>query len=351
VQLFPESAGRFHLALEQLQLVPFRPLTEPSGVHLEDGELDLSLGGRFSKKDGLALDSVAAFADLEISETENGPLQSALGLPMPLQATLALVRDLEGNVRIPTRISLESGSVSRAQIVEAVLTSISALLTRAILSSPFRVVGGLAGRVGIEGGGSGVPAPDLVLGFDEGSTQLEGLSEHTRLQLSGKLSADDRVRIVLEHVFCAADLERVRVLANPDLDECRELSQRLRLKKAELARARAETAAQVRVQLAVGRTREARAGADRLRQIDAELGRSEESLDRVHEFLAEGAERKAAKRLRSAARALAIQRLERVRDSLLEIGIDPARIELRPVRMDAGEAPHGSVHLRLARDI
>jgi len=212
-------------------------------------------------------------------------------------------------------------------------------------------VGGLAGSVGIPGVAGAAPAPDLVLDFDEGSAQLEGLSERTCLQLAGKLSADDRVRIVLEHVFGAADLERAGLLANPDLEECRELSQRLRMKKAELARARAESAALLRVQLAVGRTREARAGAERLRQIDAELGRSEESLDRVHELLAEGAERKAAKRLRISARALAVQRLERVRDSLLEVGIDPARIELRTIRMDAGTEPGGSVHLRLARQL
>jgi len=71
----------------------------------------------------------------------------------------------------------------------------------------------------------------------------------------------------------------------------------------------------------------------------------------VHEFLAEGAQRKAAARLRTAARALALQRLELVRASLLEVGIDPARIELRPLRMDAGAEPRGSVHLHLARDI
>ncbi len=350
MQFFPETAGRFHLGLEGLQLLPFRPLAEPSGVLLENGALDLSLSGRFSTRDGLVLDSVAVFSDLEISENENGPLQRALGLPLPMQVALALVRDLEGNVRIPTRIALESGSVSKAQIVEAALTSVSTILSRAILSSPFKVVGGLAGSVGIQGAG-GAPAADLVLDFDEGSAQLEGLPESRRLQLAGKLSADDRVRLVLQHSFSAGDLERAGLLANPDPGECRELSQGLRLKKAELTRARAETAAEVRVELAVGRTREARAGADRLREIDAELGRSEESLDQVHEFLAEGAQRKAAARLRTAARALAIQRLELVRAALLEVGIDPARIELRPLRMDAGEEPRGSVHLHLARDI
>ena len=45
VQLFPQSAARIHLALEELQLVPFRPLTEPRGVHHEEGALDLSLCG------------------------------------------------------------------------------------------------------------------------------------------------------------------------------------------------------------------------------------------------------------------------------------------------------------------
>jgi len=350
VVLFPETAGRFHLGLEELQLVPFRPLIEAQGVHLEDGALGLTLGGKYSARDGLALDSVAVFSDLEISEKENGPLGSLLGLPMPLQATLALVRDLEGNVRIPTRIALEAGSVSKTQIVEALLASISSILSRAILSSPFRIVGGLAGSVGIHAGANGTPPEQIVLGFDEGSAQLEGLSERTRLQLAGKLSADDRVRIVLEHTFSEADLARARMLANPELDECRELSQRLRLKKAELARARAEGAAQVRVELAVGRTREARAGAERLREIDAELGRSEEALDHVHEFLADGAERRAATRLRTAARALANVRLERVRAALLGVGIDPARIELKTLRIEAGESPRGSVRVRLVRE-
>jgi hypothetical protein len=351
MQLFPEAAGRVRLSIEDLQLVHFRTQAEQAGVHLEDGRLDLSLGVRFSQKGGLALDSVAVLAELEMSETENGPIQSALGLPLPIQAVLALVRDLEGNVRIPTRIELDPESVSKAEIVQALLTSISTILSRAILSSPFRVVSGLAGRVGVHVGTSGAPGEDeLRLSFDEGSAELEGLGEAALRQYSGKLSADDRVQLVVDHSFSSADLARARTLSNPDLDDCRELSQRLRLKKAELARARAESAARVRVDLAVGRTREAREGAARLREIDAELGRSEESLDRVHSFLAEGAERKAAARLRAAARALANQRLERVRAALLGAGIDPARIVIKSSRIEPGEAPQGFVRLRLVRE-
>jgi len=348
--LFPEPALHFRLGLEDLELVHYRALAAQQGVRVEDGRLDLAVKGRFTSKRGLMLDTVTVLSEIDVSETDNGPIQGALGLPMTAQAALVLVRDIEGNVRLPVRVELPPGEISKTAIVQAVLESASAILMRAIMSSPFRVVGGLAGSVGLDVAGGRGGVEELVFACDEGSAQPEGLVERELLQLAGKLSADDRIKLVLEHSFSQGDLERARVLANPDLEDCRELSRSLRQKKAELARERAEGAARVRVDLAVGRTREASAGTERLREIDAELGHGEAALDRVHEILAQDSERNAERRLRNTARALANQRLEKVRAALLGVGIDPGQVHLKGVRITAGEAPRGSVHVRIVRE-
>jgi hypothetical protein len=136
-----------------------------------------------------------------------------------------------------------------------------------------------------------------------------------------------------------ADVARAARLANPELGDCKLLSDRLRAQKAELTRTRSEVAARAQVDFALARSSEAQAAVLRIRALDRELGSTEDALDRVHDLLRPGAEKRHEQRTRSAALAIADRRVVAVKALLVELGVDPARIQVRnfKARATAGE--------------
>src|SRR5262249_14982131 len=132
--------------------------------------------------------------------------------------------------------------------------------------------------------------------------------------------------------------------ANPAAADCLAISARMRQRKAELLRAREQVAAAARVHYSVGRADAAREATDRIRAFDRELGELEDSLDRVHDLLRPGSDRKKDQRTRGAALAIAAERLESVKAELVRRGIPASRIEIRRPRYEAtGEV--GAVRL------
>ncbi|MCY3002162.1 MAG: hypothetical protein NTV21_10190, partial [Planctomycetota bacterium] len=136
---------------------------------------------------------------------------------------------------------------------------------------------------------------------------------------------------------------RAQRLANPDAADCRLLSARLRQRRAELARLREELASESRLAYALGRSEEAERVRERVRNFDRELGLVEGALDRLHELLRPGSDRRTPERSRAAALAIASERLERVRQALMARGIAPTRIEVRRIRRVTATAESGVV--------
>ena len=112
---------------------------------------------------------------------------------------------------------------------------------------------------------------------------------------------------------------------------------------------REELAAQTRAEYALGRAEDAERTRERVRALDRELGSIEGSLDRLHELLRPGAERRQGQRARAAALAIAGERLERVRQALIARGVAPERVEVRSIRAVAGARDAGGRVLVIPR--
>ena len=188
---------------------------------------------------------------------------------------------------------------------------------------------------------------EYVRNFDSRFVGLTGTPE----EIAAELRRDRNATAILHHEFGPADLDRAAVLANPSKEQTLGLTTHLRQRRAELTRTRAEMAADARVYHAVGRVEEAEQLTQRLQSIDNDLGQTEDSLDRVLQFLRPNSAHRTDQRTRTAALAIGNDRLQAVRQYLID-ATDPDsadRIEVRRARLrtvvtsEDGQAPLGRI--------
>lgn len=298
---------------------------------------------RLAGEDGLSLDASASFAHLSLSEPADGPISRYLALPAPLDAVLFLLEDAEGRQRVPVSVSIGRDGLSLASVASAAATAAATVIARAVASSPLRLAGTFTDMLGLTGGEEPPPSADARrFPFEPGDVTAP-LDPAQLEPLRRRLAANDSLVVTLVHEFGPADLERAQRLANPDAADCRLLSARLRQRRSELARLREEHASESRLAYALGRSEEAERVRERVRGLDRELGLVEGALDRLHELLRPGAERRTPERSRAAALAIASERLERVRQALISRGIEASRIEVRRIRRVTATAEAGGV--------
>ncbi len=340
----PAPTGWVTLDVSEFELTGVRGLASQQGVEIGDGLLDLAVRARLGGASGLSVQATTSLAHLRLSEPPNGPISRYLALPAPLDTVLFLLEDAEGRQRIPVSLRVGPDGAHPAQLATAAASAAAIVIARAVASSPLRVLGTFTDALGLTGN----PAPkpgDFARSFDFEPGDGAGATDGDALDaLARRLAADPALQVTLYHEFGAADLARAERLASPGADDCRALVARARERRAALSRRREEIAAEARIETALGRETEAEELRARVRAIDAELGLAEAALDRLLELLLPGSERRAPQRTRAAALAIASERLERIRQSLLERGIAPARIELRPARsLDAKHEQGGRV--------
>ncbi len=340
---FPAPTGWITFDASELELTAFRGLAAAQGVEVGDGLLDLAARVRLAGEDGLSLDASASFAHLSLSEPADGPISRYLALPAPLDAVLFLLEDAEGRQRVPVSVSIGRDGLSLASVASAAATAAATVIARAVASSPLRLAGTFTDMLGLTGGEEPPPSADARrFPFEPGDVTAP-LDPAQLEPLRRRLAANDSLVVTLVHEFGPADLERAQRLANPDAADCRLLSARLRQRRSELARLREEHASESRLAYALGRSEEAERVRERVRGLDRELGLVEGALDRLHELLRPGAERRTPERSRAAALAIASERLERVRQALISRGIEASRIEVRRIRRVTATAEAGGV--------
>ncbi|MCC7015251.1 MAG: DUF748 domain-containing protein [Planctomycetes bacterium] len=344
VGLWPEPSGWAALELTALELGAFRGLASAQGLEIGDGLLDLLVRARLQGADGIAVDSTSSFSHLALSEPADGPISRWLSLPAPLDAVLFALQDAEGRQRIPAAFRVTRDGLSTSAILGAASQAAAVVIARAVASAPLRVVGTLTDAVGVTGGAEEPTTSEPRLAaFAANDVGLEPGARATLEGAARELEDDDELGLVLIHVLSRADIERAALLAQPSPQDCLALVARLRRRQVELARQREQRAAAARVDFALGRGAEAELGAAAVRELERELGRNEDALDRVFEALRPGADKRSATRTRAALLELASERLERAKARLIELGVDAERIEVRPVKaqLEAGESAGG----------
>mgnify|MGYP002628497617 FL=1 len=344
VTLFPAPKGWLQLEVAGVELPNYRGLALASGVDIGDGVVDLGVDVRFLGERGASVDTQVTASYLSLSEPPGGPISTYLKLPAPLDTVLFLLRNENGDQEV--KLHFNVGEEGAEGLSSAIATTLGLIIGEAIASSPMRLIGGVLDITGLFDS-EPIELPDEVYGV----TFLAGATESLQsADLLGELAPvlkllreDALIKIDLQHAFGRADLVRLDLLANPDPAACVELSRALRSERDQIRNERDEVAAQLRTAYALGDLVAVEGGRWTLTNLDADLGRIEDTIDAVLEFLRPGAERRSERRMKVAALLIAQQRLEAVRAALRALPIPSigTRVRLRRPRFSEPEFDGG----------
>ena len=341
LQLVPEPQAQVQLNLVALELLGLRGSAAEQGVSIGDGLFDLSVRARL-KGERLSVDSTAVFTDLSLAEPKAGPVETYLSIPMPLDAALFLLKNSDGEIRIPVSIDLSTKGVSGGEVALAGGRAAATVVATAVASAPLRV---LTSFTDLFADAKALPKTDASrLRFVPGTTSLDAQSRAEFEPLLRRLQADEKLVAVVQHRLSRQDVERMERFANPDAADVEELQSRLRQRRRELLREHAGIAARARAGQGSwrgGAVDELRA---RWRVVEAELGRVEAALDETGELLQPGADRYREKRTRAAGLELSRRRLDAVK-ALLESARPGVQVELRTPQWQSAEDDTGGTAL------
>ncbi len=331
--LRPEISGNLRLSLNGLDLREILDrLGPPKGLSVAKGDLDLRTELRFQGASDMHVQTSLVFSELVVEESDGGPVQTHLKLPVTLNTALFLLRNPAGEHRISAGFSFDPHNLGSGRLAIAATEAIAGVLAVALAGAPLRLVGAFVPQE------KKAPAPPVEIAFAPGSSELPADVEAKLFTLRKMLAANPSLQLVVRHELGAEDLVRAERLANPPEATCRDLVVRSRQRKSELQRDRAEAATRVRALLAVG-AREAAAERESLCAMDRELASVEDDLDRVLEILRSPSPRRAQKRTRAAALEIGRDRIDAVvkRCSLGLDKEDAKRIEPSSPRYEARE--------------
>ncbi len=338
LKLFPKPTGWVKVNLSALELVGLRGMANSAMVEIGNGVLDFGTILNFQQDGDVDVDANIIFTDLSMDEPAGGPISRYLKLPAPLDQVLFLLRNEDGEHRIPLSFGLSDGGISAAEIAQVSVSTFGQILAKAIAASPFRVVGGLGSLAGLGGDGVRDFSGDIVaLEFAPADASLTKAEQARLRPLVDLLYDQEDLVVVLQHEFSMADLQRGAILANPSEDSCKDLAMQLRHKKASMLRKRDALASEVRTLLVIGQSEAAEQATQRLRAMDSELGKTEDALDQIHDLLSSGAYRRQGKRTKTTCLSFAQLRLQAAHQALLRSGISDAenRVELRRPRFSS----------------
>jgi hypothetical protein len=235
-------SSRLELALERLALPPMTPYSvDAAAYRLDEGDLSLEStaereGDRWDVSNRLTLHR------LGLSGSGNGVLEKLLGIPVDL--AIALLRDLEGDIRLGIPVAFDRDGL-RVGIGSVVRDALRAAIAGAI-TSPLKMMG--AAFSFAEGGGLAVEPlrmePGRALLAPGQEQEIAGLADLVAsrpmlaVRLEGGATPDDRdglaERILIERVAEDRDL--------PDVEDAGFFARR-RVRGALEARGRGEAGA------------------------------------------------------------------------------------------------------------
>ncbi len=340
MHLRPTLSGQYKLDLASLELLTFKSLAKRVGVVIGDGVLDLSSTTEVAR--GRVHVSVfPVFTFLSLSEPKDGFLSNYLGLPAPLDATLFLTRNSDGEHVYPFSFSVEQGAVAPGQVRGIVVNALSRSLTTMVTNSPFRLIGGVTSLVGLDFNkrASAVGAPTKFR-FEPGQSMLTPTQKKRIETLVRTLKTDPNITLRIEEFSGMEDWKYAERIGNPPVEECRALAKGMLHKRKELARERSRLRKRLVSLYQHGRVEDAERGGGDLRRLDQELGELEVSLEAIFSHLRPGSDRQKDRRTKVVNQELGRKRMDIVRKELLRVGGEDLghRVEAtRPrSRMDEG---------------
>lgn len=375
--LVPTPRGNVDIRISAFELLGVKGIAEAAGVTISEGLLDLGVQTRFLGADGLNITTVTSFENLSLTEPANGPISRYLQLPAPLDVVVFALRDEESVMRIPLRVAIKPDDISLTGILGSVTATLAEMIARAIAHSPLRAVGAVGdiggaamGAVGLENvgletvgldkglsaiglGGSDAPKAEdrTELAFSVADAVVGPANREKIALIASTMLEEPETKVVLSHRLVRQDVERAKVLVNPARGAIDEIVVGLKHRRAELVARRDALTAELRVRFVYGDPWSAREPAERLRDVQDELGRIEEALDDLYDLTAPEAERRKDTRARAGSLAVAAQRLAEIRRALIAAGGAELadRIEVQAPRFLIDAADSGAVIADLKR--
>lgn len=342
---YPSTSGWVQGAIQGFELTALRGAAIASGIDIGDGVLDINSRSRLAGKRGGHVDSTVSFAHLSLSEPEGGPISRFLKLPAPLDTVVFVLKNEQGEIRLPLSFDFGGGSsMGMAEISAKASAAFLRLVTAALAAAPLRAVGSVTDVVGLGGligGRDRTPkyaGMEAAVDFAVGSAHVDSELPPALKAIVKAMAKDPLLELEGTHHFGLGDIERARELANPDGDVAVKLLQSLRRERDVLARQRGEVAAAARSHLTLARISAFEDAQAALVQISRELGEVETRVDQVAGLLGRNAAGKAERRRRRVALELAQARMDALMRALIREQVDQSRVNLKRPRYQPPEA-------------
>ena len=351
---YPSTSGWMQVALQGFELTALRGAAIASGIDIGDGVLDVNSRTRLSGSRGGHVDSTVSFAHLSLSEPDGGPISRFLKLPAPLDTVIFVLKNEQGEIRLPLAFDFGGGStMGLAEISAKASAAFLRLVTEALAAAPLRAVGSVTDVVGLGGLVGGRDRTPKYAGmtaeveFEVGSAHVDRELAPSLKAIVEAMSKDPLLELEGTHHFGTDDIERARELANPDSDVALKLLQSLRRKRDELSRERGELAVEVRASLTLGRTRDFQEAQEGLVRLSRELGEVESRVDQVAALLGRSAAGKAERRRKRVALDIAQSRMDALMRALIRAGVDQTRVNLKRPRVPKSDPEQSSARSRI----
>jgi hypothetical protein len=331
--------GWIKAGLKDLDLRSLQGLAGRQGVQIHNGVLDTKVDVRILPTGKAPVQIQVVLDDLSLTESDEGFLQKALSLSMPVDIAVHMLEGVDGSLRLSLPLTLDRNGVSAAQIRNAVVGTATVVIGRAIATSPVKIVTG-AGRLATQTGrfltGTSKKqasrpqdlAP-IVIDYAPGAIMLD---EHQMAQLeqAGTLMRKNRhLNVTVRHQLGTQDILAVERLANPSSEDREALLAQLRYMRSQADRQRADLAAQTEAIYAASDLIRSRTLSGELMQLDEHLGMLNGAIDYVLEMMGPNIAHHTRRRTRQGALGLARARLLTVRDTLLQNGIQKIETRLK----------------------
>jgi hypothetical protein len=328
VSLYPTPSGWAKTSVNGLELAALAGPAKKFDVTLRSGTYDSEFEFRL-KDQTVTPTGRLSYTDLSASEPPGGPIGkhfSPPGRAMDLDGIITVLKRPDNSIVLPVApvdVPLKKGEpFPFGEVYGSVAGAVTSAITIGVASVPLKAVNAVGEQVGSWLGIPKDKKPDnngpFAIDFAPGAVSASDAQEAEVLKpIFARMRDNPDLTLTVRHELGGADVQRASARANPSPEDCRNLEYRLRARKAELLRERADAAGAARAQLVSLGEGGASASLARLRAIDQELGQTENALDQVLELLRPGADRQAARRTRQASLAVARERLEAVKAYLL----------------------------------
>jgi hypothetical protein len=326
VSLYPQINGWAKTSINGFEMVSLRGLAHSKEITLGKGIFDGTIDTRFTGDGSMEARTRLVLTDLQISEPAGGFLQRVLVLPGTLDAVIGALQDPDESITIPLTVPVKKGELSMGGVVASAAGALLQVCVTALASAPAKAMQGVLGPFDKD-----APQPQTIeLSYAPGVTGLDPAQQQMLDQLIVRLRKDEAAELTLRHELSAGDALRASSLANPTEQECENLAYNLRNQKIDLLARRSLLAGEARGNIASAPAQSSQVVA-RLRELDQQLARTEDALDKVYDLMHPSAKLQAARRTRAAGLDMAQHRLDQAQAYLVASKVPRASERIRKV--------------------